>query len=471
LFIEVKSSEANSNNKMEEIDHFIQSKMEKNHIPGVSVVITHNKDIIFTKGYGRTADNSPVTADTLFPIASISKAFTALAVMQLAEEGRINLDHPVVQYIPSLKLNDPRASKITPRNLLNHTSGLTDKVYPDMTLDPQPRSLEEVVRRLRNVSLSSEPGTEYHYNNTNYQLLALIVEKVSREEFSKYLEHHIFAPLDMKQTFNVSNTKELNKSNKLAGGHYFLFGQPMAKDEPDWFIEGPAGIVSSANDMANWLILQSTEGKYQNNKLLSSKGIQEMQTPASSKFSYGMGWNIFKDDHGIKQIQHSGILWTYKSESLLLPEKGYGIVILFNSGLNSFVDYYALTDGIAKILTNQDVSEPFYNNQLFDMLIGIIIIVTFLLGVRQLLRLNSWVEKYKNLPKWRSVLNFLLRLIPLCLLIFLPKIMTFIGGGRVLSWEGIFLMMPSIFIWLLIASLLNLTIIIFLAKRLFCLEK
>jgi CubicO group peptidase (beta-lactamase class C family) len=84
LFIEVKSSEANSNNKMEEIDHFIQSKMEKNHIPGVSVVITHNKDIIFTKGYGRTADNSPVTADTLFPIASLSKAFTALAVMQLA---------------------------------------------------------------------------------------------------------------------------------------------------------------------------------------------------------------------------------------------------------------------------------------------------------------------------------------------------------------------------------------------------
>jgi CubicO group peptidase (beta-lactamase class C family) len=161
-----------------------------------------------------------------------------------------------------------------------------------MTLNSQPRSLEDVVGRLRNVFLSSEPGTEYHYNNTNYQLLALLVEKVSKEEFSKYLEHHIFTPLGMKQTFNVSNTKELNKSNKLAGGHYFLFGQPMAKEEPEWFIDGPAGIVSTAKDMANWLILQSTEGKHRNNQLLSRKGIQEMQTPGSSKVSYGMGWNI-----------------------------------------------------------------------------------------------------------------------------------------------------------------------------------
>jgi CubicO group peptidase (beta-lactamase class C family) len=301
--------------------------------------------------------------------------------------------------------------------------------------------------------------------------LALLVEKVSKEEFSKYLEYHIFKPLGMKQTFNVSNTKELNKSNKLAGGHYFLFGQPMAKKEPEWFIDGPAGIVSSAKDMANWLTLQSMEGNCRGNQLLSRKGIQEMQTPASSKVSYGMGWNIFKDDHGEKQIQHSGIFWTYKSEALLLPEKGYGIIILFNSGLNAFVDYYALTDGIAKILTNQDASEPFYNNQLFEILIGIIIIVTILLGVRQLLRLNPWMEKYKNLPKWRSVSNILLRLIPIFLLIFLPRIMTFIGGGRVLSWEGIFLMMPSIFIWLMITSLLNLIIILFRTKRIYGLQK
>ena len=467
LCLEGKQVEGKSNHNIEKIDRFIQRMLDKNQIPGAAVAITHNKEIIFTKGYGKTAENSPVTADTLFPIASLSKAFTALAVMQLVEEGEVNLDTPVVQYMPSLKLNDKRWLKITPRYLLNHTSGLTDTVYPDMTLDTQPQNLEDLPERLRNVSLSSEPGTEYHYNNTNYQLLALLVEIVSKEEFSKYLEQHIFIPLGMRQTFNVSNTKELNKNNKLVGGHYFLFGQPVEIDEPEWFIDGPAGIVSNAKDMANWLILQSTEGKYKNNQLLSSKGIQEMQTPSSSKLSYGMGWNIFKDDDGNKQIQHSGILWTYKSETLLLPEKEYGIVILFNSGFNSFVDYYAFTDGIAKLLTFQDVSEYFYNNQLFEILMGVITIVTIVLGVRQLMRVKSWTEKYKNRPKWRSPLNLIARLIPLFLLIFLPKIMTLIGGGRVLSWEGIILMMPSIFIWLVVASLLNLMIVIYRTKRIF----
>lgn len=467
LFIEVKAPQAKSNNSIEEIDHFIKTKLANNHIPGAAVAITHNNKVIFTKGYGKTAENSPITAETPFAIASLSKAFTALSVLQLAEDGKINLDRPISDYLPSFKLNDNRGSKITPRHLLNHTSGLTDKVYPDMTFDPQPKTLEDVVHQVRNVSLSIEPGLEYHYNNTNYQLLALLVEKVSKEEFSKYLKHHIFAPLGMNQTFNVSNTIELNKNNKMAGGHYFLFGQPMVNNEPEWYINGPAGIVSSAKDMANWLVLQLNEGKYKNNQLLKSIGIQEMQTPASSKVSYGMGWNISKGDNGEKQIQHSGILWTYKSEALLIPEKGYGIVILFNSGLNAFVDYYAFTDGIAKILTNQEVSEPFYNNQIFEFGVGVIILLTIILGVRQLRSLPIWVEKYKNLPKWRTASVLLFRVIPLFILIFLPKIMTFIGGGRVLSWEGMILMMPSIFVWLVITTLLNLIIVLFRTKLLF----
>src|SRR5699024_10598266 len=185
------------------------------------------------------------------------------------------------------------------------------------------------------------------------------------------------------------------------------------------------------------------------------------------KTSYGMGWNILKDDSGEKKVQHSGILWTYKSEALLLPNEGYGIVILFNSGLNSFVDYYSFVDGIAKVLTNQPLKESFYNNQLFEILVGMIIIITIVLGVRQLLRLNHWMEKYKNRPRWQHVLSLLLILIPLLLLIFLPKLMTFIGGGRVISWEGIILMMPSIFIWLIIASITNFLIGIFRIMRVF----
>jgi CubicO group peptidase (beta-lactamase class C family) len=116
LFMEDKSALANSNNKIEEIDHFIQNKLEENHIPGAAVAITHNQKVFFTKGYGMTAKNSPITADTPFAIASLSKAFTALAVMQLVEERKINLDQPVVQYIPSLKLNGEWGANITVRH-------------------------------------------------------------------------------------------------------------------------------------------------------------------------------------------------------------------------------------------------------------------------------------------------------------------------------------------------------------------
>lgn len=171
-----------------------------------------------------------------------------------------------------------QGEKITVRQLLNQTSGFTDKVNPDMTLNPQPNSLEAAIDRLKNVALASELGLEYHYHNPNYQILARLVEVVSKERFSDYLTNHIFKPLDMKQTFNVSNTNELNQSDKLTYGHFFLFGKPVAVNEPEWFIDGPAGIVSTADDMAKWLISQQNGGMYKNKQILSSNGIQTMQT-------------------------------------------------------------------------------------------------------------------------------------------------------------------------------------------------
>jgi CubicO group peptidase (beta-lactamase class C family) len=134
---------------LEKIDQFIHNNMKNNNIPGLSVAITHRGNVIFTKGYGQTSDKQAVTADTPFAIASLSKAFTALAVMQLADQGKVDLDKPIVTYIPSFKLADPRGAKITVRHLLQHTSGLTDKVNQDMTKDEQPTSLSDVINQLQ----------------------------------------------------------------------------------------------------------------------------------------------------------------------------------------------------------------------------------------------------------------------------------------------------------------------------------
>lgn len=468
IFTSVESAYAQTDFPKDQIDHFIRLKMEENHIPGLAVAITRDDKVIFSRGYGKTADQSPISADTPFAIASLSKSFTALAVMQLAESGRVDLDKPITHYIPSFQLNDPRGMTITVRQLLSHTSGLTDTVYLDMTIHPQPNSLEEVVQRLHEVTLHSEPGREFHYNNTNYELLARLVEVVSKEKFPDYLERHIFTPLEMNRTFHVSNTKQLvEKSSTISNGHYFLFGKPIATAEPEWFVEGAAGMVSTVNDMAKWLIIQGNGGKYNNVQLLSSEGIRTMHSPTGPKGSYGLGWEISKTADGKKQIEHGGILWTYQAQELVIPDQKLGIVILFNSGLNTFVDYYSFVSGLSGMLTNSPPENSLFTHTMLESGMCIIILITVLLGIRRFWRLKKWEEQYKKRPSWLSFLSFILMLLPLFLLLFLPKMITFFGGQRVLSLEGIFMMMPSIIIGLAIASFQNLVIVIVRVIRIF----
>jgi CubicO group peptidase (beta-lactamase class C family) len=457
---QVNKANAQATTSLKEIDQFIQNSMNKNNIPGLSVAITHHDKVIYTKGYGHTSDNKPVTSDTPFAVASLSKAFTAIAVMQLVESGKIKLDTPIASYIPNFKLADPRGTKITVRHLLQHTSGLTDMVNDDMTQDPQPKSFKEAIQNLNNVTLATNPGEKYNYHNPNYVILAYLVEIVSKEKFADYLQQHIFQPLEMKSTTNVASTSLLKKITNFSAGHYHLFGHPVKIEEPDWFVNGPAGMVSTANDMARWLVMQGNEGKYKNKQILSTNGMEQTHTSVDPNVKYGMGWNITETEQGKKQIQHGGILWTYKAEEVLLPDEGYGIVVLFNSGLNSFVDYTSFTRGIANILTDQPLEESFFSNQWIEIMMVIVIVVTIVLGVRALLRLGYWDEKRNGRAKWRTYSYMCLRLIPLVLLLLFPQLLAFIGGGRVVIWQGIYLMMPSVLIWLSIFSLFQLIIIL-----------
>ncbi|MFC6231117.1 serine hydrolase domain-containing protein [Paenibacillus allorhizosphaerae] len=457
----------------DEIDRYIQAKMKQNNIPGLAVAITRHDEIIYSKGYGSTSEQRPITADTPFAVASLSKSFTALAVMQLVEAGKVNLDKPVAAYIPSYQPSDPRGSTITVRQLLNHTSGITDTVYPDMTIKPQPYSLDEVVQRLNAVTLHSDPGKQFRYNNTNYQLLAGLVEAVSHETFPEYLQRHIFGPLEMNRTLDVANTNQFQSmfGNYLSQGHYLLFGKPVAAEEPEWFVEGAAGMVSTVNDMAKWLQLQLNHGNYKNAQLLSGEGIDAMHAPSDPSNGYGMGWEISKTEDGKKRIQHGGILWTYKAEEILLPDEGLGVVVLFNSGLNAFVDYYSFASGLSGVLTSRPPEDSFLTSSNLELGMGIILLITVLMGLRSLARLKEWEERYKRRSRWRMLLSYIFTLFPCYVLISVPQIITFIGGGRVLSLEGIFMMMPSIVIWLAVASLQSIVIVVLRVFRTVRLQK
>ena len=152
--------------------------------PGVAIAITKGDQVVQVGGYGHDSSGAAVTATTPMPVASVSKSFTALAVMQLVEAGKVALDAPVRQYLPDFRIADPRGARITVRQLLNQTSGISDGTLPEKSL-PQPDSLAAAVVRARAATLAAEPGTKHVYTNTNYHLAARLVEVVAGEPFAR----------------------------------------------------------------------------------------------------------------------------------------------------------------------------------------------------------------------------------------------------------------------------------------------
>lgn len=437
----------NKDEILRKLDDYVIKNMKVNHISGTSLAITHNEDVFYVRGYGEFSDGRDITGSTPFPIASLSKSFTALAVLQLVEQGLVDLDASYASYFPDLLPEDERIQDITIRHLLNQTSGLTDKVEPDMTRSPQYQSLEEINRSLNTVKLANDPGKAFSYHNPNYQYLALLVEKVSGQSFSVYLEKNVFVPLGMSHTYNVSSTRQIIENPAIPRGHYLLFGYPVSKAEPSWFIDGPAGIVSTAEDMAKWMLAQY------HSRLLAPELMEQFHAAGQSG-PYGMGWLAEEDELGGQTISHSGIFWTYKAEETIDLDQQLGIAIMFDSGLNAYVNYSAFVDGIARIIKEEKAETPVFNNRNMETVMMLLVVGTVLWGGYAIFRIN---RSKKRITAGRLIISSVGRLLPVLIFLFLPQLASFIGAGRVLPWFGLWTTMSSLIIWLAVLSLVNIT--------------
>ncbi|KEQ25849.1 serine hydrolase domain-containing protein [Paenibacillus tyrfis] len=432
---------------LKEIDDFVKENMKVNNIKAAALAIANNEEVFYAQGYGTFSDGRGITGSTPFPIASLSKSFTALAVLQLVEKGGIDLDAPYASYFPDLTPKDERVRAITVRNLLNQTTGLNDKANPDMTHFPQYQSLQEINESLSTVKLVHDPGTTYIYHNPNYQYLALLVEKVSGQSFSAYMEKNIFERLGMSRTFSVSTTRQINENPAIPRGHYLLFGHPVSQAEPLWFIDGPAGIVSTAEDMVKWMLAQS------NGHLLSPKLMEEYYTPGQSG-PYGMGWMADQEEHVGRTISHSGIFWTYKAEETIYLDQQLGITMMFNCGLNTFVDYRAFVDGIARILRGEKAEAPTLNSRNMETVMTLLVIATVLWGVYSHFRIK---RSNKGFTTAKLIISSIGRLFPILILLLLIPLTTVLAAGRLLPWFGLWTTMPSLIIWLVVLSIVNVT--------------
>ena len=281
------------------VDTYVSRKMKELGLPGAALVIVQGDQIVHLKGFGiADASGRPVTPQTPFFTGSTGKSFTALAIMQLVEAGRIKLDAPVRTYLPWFRVADPDASEIiTVRQLLNQVSGLPRSIGQEQlaNTDLSDSAIENNVRALANVELIAAPGERYEYSNANYNTLGMIIQAVTGQSYETYIQEHIFEPLDMQNSFT---SKTEAQDDGLALGYQKWFGILMAS--PDLpFVRGslPAGqLIMSAEDFGHYLIAQLNEGSYQDVPVLSPAGIAalhhpDVPMPGSTDF-YGMAWEV-----------------------------------------------------------------------------------------------------------------------------------------------------------------------------------
>lgn len=321
------------------IDRFVDEERKAQGIPGLALGIVHDGEIVHLQGFGIAgAGGGPVTPTSLFQVNSVAKSFTATAVMQLVEGGKVELDAPVQRYLPSFRVDDATASSlITVRHLLTHTSGLSShsRLESDaaFSTDVTDEALVNAVSSLRSEELNSAPGAAYDYSNFGYATLGLIVQTVSGQPFDEYMRDHVFNPIGMARTRMFARGDEAPAD--AVSGHRFWFGVPVAADVPYPRGLRPAGgMLSSAADMSRFLAAYLAGGEYAGGRILSADSIEQIEAPYAPEgvrdASIGLGWHV-GPANGIAAVQTNGDAPNFHANILLVPDQSWGIVLLENA--------------------------------------------------------------------------------------------------------------------------------------------
>ena len=319
---------------------FIPREMRRVGVPGLSIALVDDQKVVWAQGFGYADDarKLPASAQTLYGIGSISKLFTATAVMQLVEQGRIDLDAPVSRYLPefSMRTRYTESTPITARNLLTHHAGLPGDYLKGMwSLHPAP--FEQVFPLLRDEYVSYPPDLVFSYSNLGYSLLGRLVEKVSGRPYTSYMQDALLTPLGMDHTRFLSQP---TNDPELAVG--YRQGKPGA--ERYLLREVPAGaLVSNVSDMSRFIRLCLADGQVGTHALISGETLHSMwrrqntDVALDMDFRIGLSWMLGKPDldYAGPVVQHSGGTHGAASQLILLPQHKLGVIVLANSAVAS----------------------------------------------------------------------------------------------------------------------------------------
>lgn len=320
------------------LDDYINQSLRDWKVPGVAVAVVQDGEVVYAKGFGLrdVAGKSPVTTETLFGIGSTTKAFTTALLGMLVDEGELNWDTAVKEYIPGFELQDPLASdRVTLRDLATHRIGLPRNDFAIM-YNPE-LTRQGIVETMDTLAPNADFRTTWQYNNLGYVVAAYAAEQVTGQSWEQLVTERLLTPLGM------SNTRLTVQEMHATADHALAYVQDSALSETKMWELGasaPAGSINSnVLDMAKWLQFQLNGGQVDGQQLLSALQLQAMHTPqmmmaATSKgpvqfSSYGLGWMI-EGYRGHYLVHHGGNVIGHTAEVALFPEENSGVVVLGN---------------------------------------------------------------------------------------------------------------------------------------------
>jgi CubicO group peptidase (beta-lactamase class C family) len=317
------------------IEEKTEARRKELGIPGMSLVIVKDGEIIYMKGLGYKdfEKQVPVTPDTQFAIGSATKAFTALTALIAQDEGKLSLDDHPNKFLPYFKMSDPDTDKnITIRDLLDHSSGLN---RTDLAMLTGKLNRAELIQVATQAKPTAKLREKFQYQNLMYTAAGEIVATVEKKPYEQVVPEKIFKPLGMKNS--TMTIGQMEKAKDVSFGYSYNFDTKETSKLPYREITevAPAGSInSSARDMAQWLKFVLAGGSIDGKRIVSEKGFEEwikpqMKITPNGKSSYGLGWFI-QDWNGLKVVQHGGNIDGFNSLVAMIPEKKLGFVMLTN---------------------------------------------------------------------------------------------------------------------------------------------
>jgi CubicO group peptidase (beta-lactamase class C family) len=323
---------------LELLDVWMREQVETGRSPGVSVAVVRDQELVWSGGYGWSdlGARTPATAATVYRIGSVSKLFTATAILQLRDQGKLALDDPVSKYLPEFKVKNPfpATPPVTLRHLLTQTSGLTREApFPYWTTHVFP-SREQLLASLGDLTLTSPPGETYKYSNLGVALLGIVAERVSGESYAGYLRRHVFEPLGMSSSSAVPSAEQI-RSRAVAYYRKSSAGPRRVFDYYDMDGMAAAGnIVASVEDLARFAMLQFRDGPAGGAQILAGATLREMQRPQFVYPSFsggrGLGFAVTRADD-VTFVNHAGWIGGNRTQLLLAPAAKIGIVVACNA--------------------------------------------------------------------------------------------------------------------------------------------